>query len=133
LHSLAASFHNAAARTFVGAALALAIIGTYGVLSYSVAQRRQEFRIRLALGAEEEDIFCLVLRQGLMPPIVGTAIGIFTVLTRLMFGMLYKVGTHDLATFILMPVVFLCIAMLAMLSPCVAGNEGSPSKPRGEV
>ena len=56
---------------FSATALALAVIGLYGVLSYSVAQRRQEFGIRLALGAEHAAILRLVVRQGLMLAMTG--------------------------------------------------------------
>ncbi len=61
---------------FSATALGLAILGIYGVLSYSVAQRRQEFGIRLALGAEHADILRLVVRQGLMLAITGIIMGL---------------------------------------------------------
>ncbi|MGA2353096.1 MAG: ABC transporter permease, partial [Terriglobales bacterium] len=85
---------------FSATALALAIIGIYGVLSYSVAQRRQEFGIRLALGAEHADILRLVVRQGLTLAIAGVVIGLIAalLLTRLMASMLYNVGSLDVAT-----------------------------------
>jgi putative ABC transport system permease protein len=113
---------------FSATALALAVIGIYGVLSYSVAQRRQEFGIRLALGAEHADILRLVVRQGLMLAIAGIAIGLMAslLLTRLMSSMLYKVGTLDLATFLLTPLVFLCITLFASYLPARRATKVDP-------
>src|SRR5579864_130474 len=113
---------------FSATALALAVIGIYGVLSYSVAQRRQEFGIRLALGAERADILRVVVRHGLVLTITGIAIGLLAalVLTRLMSSMLYNVGTLDLATFLLTPLLFLCIALLASYLPARGATKVNP-------
>jgi len=113
---------------FSATALALAAIGIYGVLSYSVAQRRQEFGIRLALGAEQADVLRLVVRHGLMLTIAGIAIGLMAalLLTRLMSSMLYKVGTIDLTTFLLTPLVFLCIALFASYLPARRATKVDP-------
>ena len=113
---------------FSATALALAVIGIYGVLSYSVAQRRQEFGIRLALGAEQADILRLVVRHGLVLTITGIAIGLLAalLLTRLMSSMLYKVGTLDLATFLLTPLLFLCIALIASYLPARGATKVNP-------
>ncbi len=113
---------------FSATALTLAIIGIYGVLSYSVAQRRPEFGIRLALGARRADILRLVLRQGLMLTIAGIAIGLTAalLLTRLAASMVYQVSTRDLATFVITPVVFLLIALLASYLPALRATRVSP-------
>jgi putative ABC transport system permease protein len=113
---------------FSATALALAVIGIYGVLSYSVAQRRQEFGIRMALGAEHADILRLVVRHGLMLAIAGVAIGLMAalLLTRLMSSMLYKVGALDLTTFVLTPLVFLSIALLACYLPARRATKVQP-------
>jgi putative ABC transport system permease protein len=113
---------------FSATALGLAVIGIYGVLSYSVAQRRQEFGIRLALGAEHADILRLVVRQGLILAGVGSAIGLLAsfLLTRVMSSMLYKVGTRDLATFVLTPALFLCVALLASYIPARRATKVNP-------
>lgn len=113
---------------FSATALALALIGIYGVLSYSVAQRRQEFGIRLALGAEHADILQLVVRQGLLLAIAGIAIGLMAALlfTRLMSSMLYKVGALDLETFILTPLLFLGIALFASYLPARRATKVNP-------
>jgi putative ABC transport system permease protein len=113
---------------FSAAALALAVIGIYGVLSYSVAQRRQEFGIRLALGAERRDILRLVVRQGLMLAMAGIVVGLASalLLTRLIASMLYKVGTRDLATFVIAPLIFLCVALLASYLPAIRATKVDP-------
>lgn len=113
---------------FSGTALALAIIGIYGVLSYSVAQRRQEFGIRLALGAGHSDLLHLVVRQGLLLAIAGIAVGVVAalLLTHLMSSVLYKVSARDLTTFILTPAVFLGIALLASYLPARRATKVSP-------
>jgi putative ABC transport system permease protein len=113
---------------FSGAALALAVVGIYGVLAYSVAQRRQEFGIRLALGAEHGDILRLVVREGLTLAMSGIAIGLVASLwlTRLMSNLLYKVDTRDLTTFVLTPLVLLCIALPATYLPARRATKVDP-------
>jgi ABC-type antimicrobial peptide transport system permease subunit len=109
-------------------ALTLAVIGISGVLSYSVAQRTQEFGIRLALGAERADIQGLVLRQALMLAMAGIAVGIVAalMLTRLAGSMLYKTGARDPATFVLAPLVFLAVALLAGYLPARRATKVNP-------
>jgi len=109
-------------------ALILAVIGIYGVLAYSVAQRRQELGIRLALGAEQRDILRMVLRQGLILAAAGIVTGLVACLflTRLMSSLLYKTGTHDLITFALTPLLFLVIAFLASYLPARRATKVSP-------
>jgi putative ABC transport system permease protein len=113
---------------FSAAALALAVIGIYGVLAYAVSQRRQELGIRLALGADRGNILGLVVRQGLMLTGVGIATGLVAALflTRLMSSLLYKVGALDLTTFTFAPLVFLVIALLASYLPAVRATKVNP-------
>jgi putative ABC transport system permease protein len=113
---------------FSATALALALVGVYGVLSYSVAQRRQEFGIRLALGAEREDILRLVVRHGLTLTITGVATGLVAslLLTRLMASLLYKTGSHDLAAFVLTPLLLLLVALLASYLPARRATKVDP-------
>jgi putative ABC transport system permease protein len=113
---------------FSATALALATIGIYGVLSHSVAQRRQEFGIRLALGAGRAETFNLILRQGLTLTIAGIAIGLAAALglTRLASSMLYDVSALDPATFIVAPLVFLAIGLLASYLPARRATKVDP-------
>jgi predicted permease len=109
-------------------ALVLAIVGIYGVLAYAAAERRQEFGIRLALGAERADILRLVLRHGFMLALAGVAMGLVAafVLTRLLSTMLYKTGGHDPLTFVAAPLVFLVIALVASYMPARRATKVSP-------
>jgi putative ABC transport system permease protein len=113
---------------FSATALALAVVGIYGVLSYTVAQRRQEFGIRLALGAERQDVLRLVVRQGFMLTSIGIATGLIAslLLTRLMSSLLYKTSTRDLTTFVLAPLLFLAVALLATYLPARRATKVNP-------
>jgi len=113
---------------FSAAALALAVIGIYGVLAYTVAERRLELGIRMALGAERRDIIRLVLRQGVILVIAGIAIGLIAALalSKLMSSLLYKTGARDLETFAVAPLVFLAIALLASYLPARRAVEVNP-------
>jgi len=109
-------------------ALALAVVGIYGVLAYSVAQRQHELGIRLALGAKSADILRLVVRQGLILAASGVVIGFVAALlmTRLMSSMLYKVGAHDLVTFVVAPLLFLAVAVLTSYIPARRATKVDP-------
>jgi putative ABC transport system permease protein len=113
---------------FSGTAMALSVIGIYGVLAYTVTQRQHELGIRMALGARREDVLRLVMRQGLVLASTGIGIGLIAALwlTRLMSSMLYKVGTRDLTTFALAPVVFLAIALVASYMPARRATKLDP-------
>ena len=113
---------------FSGTALILVVIGIYGVLAYSVAQRRQELGIRLALGAEQSSILRLVVKQGLRLTLFGIGFGLIAalLLTRLMTSVLYQVSAHDAATFIFAPLVFLGIALLASYLPAKRATQVDP-------
>jgi putative ABC transport system permease protein len=115
---------------FSATALLLAVIGIYGVLAYSVAQRRQELGIRLALGAERAHIVRLVVGQGMVLAIVGIAIGLLAafVLSQFMSSQLYKVGTHDLTAFVAAPLVFLCVALIASYLPARRATRVDPTE-----
>jgi predicted permease len=100
-------------------ALALGIIGIYGVMSYTVSQRKREIGIRLALGAQGGDVLQMVLRQGTKLVLLGVAIGIGAAfgLTRLMTNLLYGVTAHDPLTFLVVAAVLILVAVLACYIP----------------
>jgi putative ABC transport system permease protein len=105
--------------SFAAVALLLAVVGIYGIISYSVTQRTQEVGIRRALGAQQKDILQLVLRQGLALTLLGGAVGIggaFAV-TGVMKSMLFGVSATDPATFVEIALLFLCVALLASYIP----------------
>jgi predicted permease len=106
-------------QSFAGVALLLAIIGIYGVIAYSVAQRTQEMGIRRALGAQQSDILRLVLGQGLVLTLTGGALGIggAFALTRLMQGLLFGVSATDPLTFAGVALLFLVVALAASFIP----------------
>ena len=104
---------------FAGAALALAVVGIYGITSYSVAQRSQEMGVRMALGASRSTILRLVLGQSLVLTAIGVVLGLAgsLVLTRLMSSLLFNVKSTDPATFVLVALVLAFAAMLAAYIP----------------
>jgi putative ABC transport system permease protein len=116
--------------TFSAAAFILAIVGIYGVLAYTVAQRRQELGIRLALGAGKADILRLVVGQGLLLTMIGVAIGLATALifAHVMASLLYKVNARDLETFILTPILFAVVAALASYLPARRATRVHPTE-----
>jgi putative ABC transport system permease protein len=117
---------------FSATALVLAIVGLYGVLSYSVAQRQQELGIRLALGAERSDILRMVVSQGLTLTVAGVALGLGSAvvlsiaLPHAISGMLYKISTHDFITFSVAPLAFMGIALLASYLPARRATKVDP-------
>jgi putative ABC transport system permease protein len=113
---------------FSATALLLAVVGVYGVLSYSVGQRRQEFGIRLALGAHRSDILRIVMRQAMFLATCGIVAGLCTALalTRFLQHVLFKTGSHDLATFLLSPLLFLCVAAIASYLPARRAMKFEP-------
>ncbi|MGE5326563.1 MAG: FtsX-like permease family protein, partial [Deltaproteobacteria bacterium] len=105
--------------SFAGAALMLAVIGIYGVVSYSAAQRTYEMGIRVALGATPRNILGLVLGQGLRLVVAGLALGTLAALalTRLLANFLYGVSPADPPTFFLVAALLIAVTLLASYVP----------------
>jgi putative ABC transport system permease protein len=104
---------------FAGIAFVLAIVGIYGVMSYSVTQRTHEIGIRMAIGAQPRDVFRMVLGQGMLLTVVGLAFGLVGAfaLTRLMTTMLFGIKPTDPATFAAVAVVLAMVAVIACYIP----------------
>jgi predicted permease len=109
-------------------ALALGIIGIYGVISYTVSQRKREIGIRLALGAQSGDVVGMVLRQGAKLALVGVCIGVAAalVLARLMTSLLFGVTAHDPLTFAAVATLLISIALLACYIPARRAMKVDP-------
>ena len=104
---------------FAAIALLLSALGIYGVTAFSVAQRTREIGIRMALGAEEKEVFSLLLRQSVVLVAFGIALGVATsaALTRFLASMLFDVRPTDPATFVSVVVLLVGVAALACWIP----------------
>jgi ABC-type antimicrobial peptide transport system permease subunit len=106
----------------------LAAIGLYGVMSYAVSQRTRELAIRLALGARQQDVRTMVVRQGVLLAVGGVTIGLLLALglSRLVTRLLYGVDPADPLTFVMIPFVLLVIAALATFVPAWRASRVDP-------
>jgi putative ABC transport system permease protein len=116
--------------TFGLVALCLAVVGIYGLLAYTVGQRSREISIRMALGARKQEIFRMVIGQGLKLTAVGLALGIAAALalTRFMANLLHGVSNVDPFTFISVPLLLASVALLATVVPAVRAARADPNK-----
>ncbi len=128
--SMAQGRFNTRLLTTLGAVgLLLAAIGIYGVIGYFVARQRRELGIRVALGASAGRIRGLVLRQGLVPALIGVGVGVpgSLLLARLLGSQLRGVGPGDPVTFVTVALVLVGVAALATLGPARRATRVDPT------
>ena len=121
-------FNTSLLGVFAAVALLLAMIGVFGVINYSVAQRTHEIGIRIALGAQRGDVFKLVVGQGLLLALIGVGVGVAgaVVVTRLIEGMFYGVSPTDGPTFVAVSLIVTMVAFLACYLPARRATRVDP-------
>jgi putative ABC transport system permease protein len=114
---------------FAGIALVLAIVGIYGVMSYSVTQRTHEIGIRMAVGARPRDVFAMILGHGMKLALIGVGIGLIGafVLTRFMASMLFGVEPTDATTYGAIAALLLGVSLLACYLPGRRATKVEPT------
>ena len=114
--------------TFAVVALVLAAVGIYGVMAFSVAQRTHEIGLRMALGANRSEVVGLVLKEGILLAVVGSAIGLIGAcfVGRAMQSVLFGVGTVDVVAFAVVSVTLLLSALMACYLPAQRASKVDP-------
>jgi len=113
---------------FAGVALALAAVGIYGVVSYSVSQRTRELGVRVALGAQPRDLLALVIRQGLVLAVTGVVMGLVVSfgLTRWLATLLFGISATDPITLASVARLFMLVALFACYLPARRAMKVDP-------
>jgi ABC-type antimicrobial peptide transport system permease subunit len=111
-----------------GMALFLGIVGLYGMIAYSVSQRRQEIGIRMALGAGKGEVLKMVISQGIKLALIGVVIGLAGALglTRFLSSLLYGVKPNDLLTLVAVSALLVAVALLASYIPARRATKIDP-------
>jgi ABC-type antimicrobial peptide transport system permease subunit len=114
--------------SFAGVALLLATIGIYGVMAFAVAQRTHEIGLRMALGASRDHVLGLILKEGIMLAAIGLGLGLVGAcfVGRAMRGLLYGVGTIDVAAFSVVAAAMLTAALVACYVPANKAAKVDP-------
>jgi putative ABC transport system permease protein len=122
-------FRTAVLLVFAGTATFLALIGIFGLVSYTVAQRRREIGLRVALGATHIGVVSLMLGQALVPTVLGIVAGVSVALagSRLLAAFLFEVQATDPATFSAAIGLFFCAAFIAALVPALRSFRVDPA------
>jgi ABC-type antimicrobial peptide transport system permease subunit len=104
---------------FAGIALALAMVGVYGLLQYSTTRQTHDIGIRMALGATRMDVLRAVMRQGLRLTLIGVVVGVAgaAALTRVLSSLLYGVTPTDPVTLVLVSGILMLVALVASYLP----------------
>jgi ABC-type antimicrobial peptide transport system permease subunit len=123
-------FRTALVASFAGVALLLALVGIYGVIAYSVTQRRREMAIRRSVGARSGSLLRLVIGQGVRLALLGIALGAAgsLALTHLLRRFLFGVSAADPAVFATVPVLVLAIAAAASIVPAARAARIDPMR-----
>ncbi|HET9695274.1 MAG TPA: FtsX-like permease family protein, partial [Terriglobales bacterium] len=113
---------------FAALALVLTVVGVYGVISYSVSQRAQEFGIRIAVGARPWHVLSLILSQSLRTTATGVAAGILAslALTRAMGSLLFRVSPNDPVTLVSVTLLMVFLSAVASLLPARRATKVDP-------
>jgi ABC-type antimicrobial peptide transport system permease subunit len=121
-------FHMLLMSIFGGLALALAAIGIYGLMAWSVQQRTREIGIRMALGAQSGDVRRMVVLHGMRLALIGVAIGLAGAfyLTRFLAGFLFGVKALDPLVFVAVPVLLTGVALIAVWLPARRASRVDP-------
>jgi ABC-type antimicrobial peptide transport system permease subunit len=117
-------------KLFAGIALLLAVIGIYGVISYSVAERTHELGLRMALGAQRGQVVGLVLRQAMVLALIGVGIGLAGsfAATPLLADFLYGIKSHDVLTLGLVSFIFISVTFVASYVPARHATRIDPMR-----
>jgi putative ABC transport system permease protein len=121
-------FNTLLLMILAGVAVALATVGLYGVMSYSVAQRSHEIGLRMAMGAQSKDVLRLVVGQGMKLVLMGMGIGLASAyaLTRLMESLLFGVSATDPSTFVAITLLLGVITLMACFIPARRATKVDP-------
>jgi ABC-type antimicrobial peptide transport system permease subunit len=115
---------------FAAIALILAVIGIYGVISYSVGERTRELGLRMALGAQRSQVLGLVLRQAMLLSLIGVAIGLAGsfAATPLLADFLYGVKSHDFLTLAMVSTLLVAVTFFASFVPARHATKIDPMR-----
>ena len=121
-------FNTLLLALFAAIALVLALVGIYGMMSYSVAQRAREIGVRMAIGARREDVLRMIVGQASRLMLAGIAIGLCGALaaSRALSGLLFGIASTDPSTFIAVPLLFALVALAASYLPARRATRVDP-------